>query len=46
MERVKLREAAKLNANHNEVNPGFGAGLGALVVPREPAMAHMPTAAR
>ena len=42
MERAKSREATELNANHDQMNPGFGTGFSALVVTHESAMAHEP----
>jgi predicted ATPase with chaperone activity len=42
MARIKSCETTELNANQRQVNPRFGAGLGALIVTHEPAMAHEP----
>ena len=40
MERVKLREAAKWQANHSQIDPRFRAGLSPLVITHEPTVAH------
>ena len=42
MELVKSSEAAELDSDHSQLNPRFGAGYGALVVPGESPMTHEP----
>src|SRR3974377_255207 len=42
MARVGSCEATELNANHRQVNPGFGTGFGTFIVPHQAPMAHEP----